>query len=419
MRRIFLATTATTNLMSLDSIRPASSSTRSTNTLQKQSNLYKDNSYNNHQNFDKMLDKFNEKSSSMSEDIQKIASEVAQETKDPISAAIKTTSAQGKSNKNTQDAPQKQVDSQSNEEVTEIEEIDNPSSPNKTVIMSTLSFMSISIEEQNLAPVEEDISLEETNNNLMSILPQSKEAENKNQDMLNLLSGRTWKINQQPQNQEQADQPNSNQFINRNLAPNPFNQQQMQGPVISEMPSQQSSDFSLQRNFMAPDNHFNGKIQDMPLNSPDSLIIERPTELLEGMTQGPQPLNFMQRQMENPSMINQSPFMQQMQAAPANVQSLQNGIQSNLVADTMINPITNGAEETLPTIMDSQSNNNAQQSMQQNQTPLQSSLQSNVETQSFAQNLSDIQSTNLQAQAQSNQQQSIGIEQSQQIRHNF
>ena len=61
VRRKILATTATTNLMSLDTkpIKANSLSVRSSNMLQRQPNQYKNTSYD-QKSFDKVFDKYNE-----------------------------------------------------------------------------------------------------------------------------------------------------------------------------------------------------------------------------------------------------------------------------------------------------------------------------------------------------------------------
>ena len=196
-----MATTATTNLMSLNTqpLKSASTSLRQANTRrQLQYNNSSDNS------FDKVFDRYSNSSSTRNDDVTDVPSNNVQETRDPIVAAVSSTSAQGKS-KSTQDAPQKE--SQSVEETTEIEEIeenDNPADPNKITVMNL--FVPFSVDDiQNLNP--EDVDIQENNSpNLMSILPQSQESNDKSQDMLNLLAGRTWKINPQNQSVSQAEE---------------------------------------------------------------------------------------------------------------------------------------------------------------------------------------------------------------------
>ena len=200
VRRIFLATTATTNLMSLNTQPPksVSSSLRQTSTRrQPQYNNSSDNS------FDRVLDRYSNNQSTRNDDVTDMSSEnVHQETTDPVVAVVSSTSAQGKS-KDTQDAPQKESQSvEETIEVQEIEETDNPADLNKITVMNL--FVPFSVDSQNINPT--DVNIQENDSpNLMSILPQSQESNDKSQDMLNLLAGRTWKINSQNQSVNQVE----------------------------------------------------------------------------------------------------------------------------------------------------------------------------------------------------------------------
>ena len=198
VRRIFLATTATTNLMSLDTqpVNPSSSASTRTNTTQRTNSQKYRRPQSNNKSFDKVFNKYNDAAAAMDNDVAKMSADSTsvQDTKDPITAAI-TTSAQGKSKK-TQDAPQKE--SQSTNDVNEIEENEEPSTPKTITNINLFSFVSMSVEVpvqvSTNPPTEVDMPEENKQNNLMTILPTSQESSDKGQDMLNLLAGRTWDI---------------------------------------------------------------------------------------------------------------------------------------------------------------------------------------------------------------------------------
>ena len=434
----------TTNLMSLytQSIKPVSASTRTTmSTSQKQSsNLYKNNAQSN-RNFDKIFDKFNEATSSMSEDMQKIASDVAQEAQDPISA-VTTTSAQGKSNE-TQDAPQKLEESQPAEEVTEIEEPEEPAKTGRVTTMSLFSFVSVTVEEQNIGP--EDVNVEaEDKNNLMSIMPQSQDDDNKGQDMLNLLSGRTWKIHKQHQPgpqmpmQEQLAQSPGPQSLNKNFAgpqlPHQFRElpQQQGQPIMEGMP-QSPQGLPMQNHFMLPNQPLQNRAPEMMLNNADMpapINLGRPGEMPNFMPNkfnGPQLGNFIPTSTEN---MGQIQVPQQQQATTIIPTTNIQNTESNEATDPTAIINTNESDNAI-NLINSQGNDNSQQSQQQSQArqqeqPLISTLaQENNESQfePTVQNLSNTQNTNQNqannAQINQNQpaqqiQSSIPVEQNQQ-----
>ena len=232
-----MATTATTNLMSLNTQPPKSSSLRQANT-QRQQYQYKNNSAD--KSFDKVFDKYNEAQSSMYDDVKDMSSDNVQDTQDPAAAAV-TKSAQGKS-KNTQDAPQKET--QSVEKVTEAEEIEDTVDPKKITVMNL--FVPFGMDSQNL---NTDVDISENDSpNLMTILPQG--ANDKSQDMLNLLAGRTWKINPQNQVGNQSDGQNI-QIFNDDLSLQLGNQQnQVQNTALTENNPLPLQDLNVQRNFM-------------------------------------------------------------------------------------------------------------------------------------------------------------------------
>ena len=196
VRRIFLATTTTTNLMPPGPQSPSrgSASLRQANSLRYQyrRDISSDNS------FDRVFNRVNDTNPSTSDDTVNMSSSsyTSQVDKD-LNAAAVTASAQGKS-KNTQDAPQKGTPS--TDEVTELEDTEETTDPKKLTVMDLFSIGSLNFEEIN---VDEDIS--NADPNLMSMLPQSKASIDKNQDMLNLLAGRTWKINSQSLDGNQAE----------------------------------------------------------------------------------------------------------------------------------------------------------------------------------------------------------------------
>ena len=230
-----MATTATTDIMSLNTqpLKSTSSTLRQTNT---QKQPYKYNNNTNDKSFDKVFEKYNDAQSSMDDDVKNMSSSTSQETKEPVTAAV-STSAQGKS-KNTQDAPQKET--QSAEEVNEIEEIEESSDPKKIVIMNM--FVPLSVENSNFNSAEANISEEVDNNNanLMTILPQSQESNDKSQDMLNLLAGRTWKINSQNPSINQSEGKATSSFT-ENLSAQLGNQQtQFTGNLSMPLGNQQS-----------------------------------------------------------------------------------------------------------------------------------------------------------------------------------
>ena len=142
-------------------------------------------------------------------------------TNDPLTAAINTSSAHGKSDKTTQDAPQPknnvktsandnvQDQPQQSENVDEIEESDEVPKSNTSNLSDIFASMLMDNSDQVTDFVDTD-EVVEPQTNLMSILPQSQVADSKSQDMLNFLAGRTWKIGQNSQGQ-QADQMSYNQ----------------------------------------------------------------------------------------------------------------------------------------------------------------------------------------------------------------
>ena len=240
-----MATTSTTNLMSLDTqpVNSSSSASLRTSSMQrKNSQLYRDNYYPKDQSFDKVLDKYNDATSSMSKDVEELSSNSASEMKDPITAAI-TTSAQGKS-KNTQDAPQNET--QPTAKVTELEENEEPSTSKTMVSMNLFAFVAMNVESNDIVPPNMKISAvsEENNSNLMTILPQSQETGGKSQDMLNLLAGRTWQINSQNQNIG-----NNNIQIQQPDISGNFEQLNFVRPINSAEIQQQNQNSSLVDNF--------------------------------------------------------------------------------------------------------------------------------------------------------------------------
>ncbi|MBR1729582.1 MAG: hypothetical protein IJ728_08675, partial [Selenomonadaceae bacterium] len=142
-------------------------------------------------------------------------------TNDPLTAAINTSSAHGKSDKTTQDAPQPknnvktsandnvQDQTQQSENVDEIEESDEVPKSNTSNLSDIFASMLMDNSDQITDFVDTD-EVVEPQTNLMSILPQSQVADSKSQDMLNFLAGRTWKIGQNSQGQ-QVDQASNNQ----------------------------------------------------------------------------------------------------------------------------------------------------------------------------------------------------------------
>ena len=195
---------ATTNLMSIIYMQSTgskvSSSTRSLETVQRQNNNLKSkNNMSNNKSFGSVFNEVNDSSNTdYASEMDRTSTESVQDLNDPINAAIKKTSAHGKS-KNTQDAPQNETQPIENENVNEIEEDEDFSNPKITSMTNDIwSFVSMDVDE----PVIDESAVElveDSKPNLMTILPQSQEADNKSQDMLNLLSGQTWKI--KPQNQ--------------------------------------------------------------------------------------------------------------------------------------------------------------------------------------------------------------------------
>ena len=311
MRRIFLATTATTNLMSLNPqpVNRVSASTRQAN-VQRQSYQYRNDSSND-KSFDKIFDKFNDAQSSMDEEKVNISSGTEQETEDPT-AAVVSTSAQGES-KDTQDAPQKE--SQSVEEASEIEDVEEPSSPKQITVMNLYSFVSMNIGEQSIESVVPNPQ-NESKPNLMTIMPQSQESNNKSQDMLNLLAGRTWKINPQNQlnTQQVVEQTISN--VNQEL-PTPSLNQQIQIPNQSiENPLQ---GLPVQRNFaevtsQVPLTDVNLNV-DIPTEEPVNLQNPIPSNLVQStnipiFNEKAVPINTMQ---ESAQILNGDSFAAQVE----------------------------------------------------------------------------------------------------------
>ena len=230
-----MATTATTDMMSLNTrpLKSASSSLRQ-NTQRQQPYKYNNNSAD--KSFDKVFEKYNDAQSSMNDDVKNMPSSTTQDTKEPVTAVV-STSAQGKS-KNTQDAPQKET--QSAEKVNEIEEVEDQSDPKKIVVMNM--FVPLSVENSNFNLADANISEESDNDNanLMTILPQSQESDDKSQDMLNLLAGRTWKINSQNQSVNQMEGQITPSFT-EDLSAQLGNQQtQFAGNVSTPFTNQQS-----------------------------------------------------------------------------------------------------------------------------------------------------------------------------------
>ena len=203
---------AATNLMSVNNPKSVSTSTArtSSSTLQRQiAQKYKNPSMNSNRNFEKVFDKVNENVTQVKDNYDTPVSD----KKDPTSAVI-TTSAQGQSNKNTQDAPQKETQSIEKsadiEDLDETDEFDEPSQAVKSVyMMDLLTFTAANAEIADSA-VESDGG---ANTNLMTILPQSQEVSDKNQSMLNLLSGRTWQVNQQ---EPAVQSVNATEILNAN-----------------------------------------------------------------------------------------------------------------------------------------------------------------------------------------------------------
>ena len=227
-----MATTATTDMMSLSTrpLKSASSSLLKTNT---QRQPYKYNGSSAGKSFDKVFEKYNDAPASTNNDVKDMYSDTAQETKEAVTAVV-STSAQGKS-KNTQDAPQKETPSA--EEVNEIEEVEDQSNPKKIVIMNM--FVPLNVENPNFNAANANISEEVDNNaNLMTILPQSQESNDKNQDMLNLLAGRTWKINSQNQSVNQIEGQNNPTFM-EDLSAQLGSQQTQFAGNVSAMPVNQ------------------------------------------------------------------------------------------------------------------------------------------------------------------------------------
>lgn len=381
-----MATTTTTNLMSLDTkpIKSTQLSVRSSNVMQRQTNSYKNESYDPYR-FDKVFDKYNESTSEMSKDTQDIVSDSAQDIKDPISAAI-TTSAHGKS-KNTQDAPQKN-ESQTTEEVAEVQENEeSPISNKRVTTMNLFSFVSVNIEEQVVAPTNVDTQSEGSSSDLMSILPQSQEMGNKAQDMLNLLSGRTWKINQQAQPTEQVqaqlEQSNEGSFTSEELLPLQQNQQ-LNNP--RQMKNQQIPEEFPQLPNDRPIAHLNhrGRFNDMRFNlqqqQTEPFMMEKPEGLPNFMAprmDNLQPGNFMQRPLEGIPMMNQPQVPSQIQETgiiPTISQSVET--QNTSVTDPTAIAFSTEAGETInvSNVTGTQEDNNSQQQPQQNSTAQQEQI---------------------------------------------
>ncbi|MBR2179570.1 MAG: flagellar hook-length control protein FliK [Selenomonadaceae bacterium] len=240
-----MATTATTNLMSLNAqpLKSASSSLRQAST---QKQLQYRNNYSD-QSFDKVFDRYNDTPYSTNDDVKDMSYDKVQETKDPVVAAV-STSAQGKSKK-TQDAPQK--DSQPVEEVTEIEEVEDPSDPKKAVVVNMFAQLSVEDPNLNLADLNISEDVGDDSPNLMTILPQSQESNDKGQDMLNLLAGRTWKINSQNQSVNQVESQVASTFAD-DLSMQLGNQQQSQTQnnlLVGNNPLM-LQELTVQRNFL-------------------------------------------------------------------------------------------------------------------------------------------------------------------------
>ena len=385
-----MATTTTTNLMSLDTkpIKSTSLSIRSTNIAQRQTNLYRNTSYDQN-TFDRVLDRYSESTSQMSKDTQNVVSDSTQAINDPISATI-TTSAHGKS-KNTQDAPQQTTESsQTTEEVAEVEETEEPSNSNRSVTaMSIFSFASVGVEEQNVAPISNEVQSEvNSNSDLMSILPQSQETSNKAQDMLNLLSGRTWKINNQQstsaanQPQEQPGQLTERPFVDSNFISLQQNQQmnlssQVQNQSTVENAAQLLNNSTPVQSAqpVLPDNlNITPSVTMNTLGVSESSVVENPTEisnLMPSSTENLQSANLVQNSLESGSTMNQPQVSQQIQTTvvtPPNTQNAEE-LLLNAVTDSAAIVSSTEPEETI-NIIPSQANDNSQQSQQQSQLPL-------------------------------------------------
>ncbi|MBR1397065.1 MAG: flagellar hook-length control protein FliK [Selenomonadaceae bacterium] len=210
---------ATTNLIPLNTQSTSVKSSSRVNTPQRQNvQKYKGNASNS-RNFNNVFDKLNEDLSSVKNAINEVSDTVT-DTSDPMTAAIKI-SAHGKSNdNNTQDAPQNQ--SQSTETLDDNTEEVNSFRQQSMAAINLLSYVSMNLQTEmvDAANVTDDNKV-----NLMTLLPQTPESDNKNQAMLNALSGRLWQLDQSNSAVQAMESTNNIAVKNLNIL---FDQQPIQ-----------------------------------------------------------------------------------------------------------------------------------------------------------------------------------------------
>ncbi len=220
-----------TNLMSIKPTTGTNSNRLTSQSTSKISNQYKSGVKNSSSDFDKTLNKINARNDNArpevkdakavtkeSNDVADKVSQIEEEAK-AADAAMKTTSAQGKSDNKTQDAPQNENPETQN---LNTEDIPDEAVEGAAEQSGTASFAYLFAgNPETLLAVQNTEVTDSENPNLQAILPQS--SDNKAQSMLDRLGGKTWTVEDVKASVVQQNQPLQN--LNVEVTP-----EQLQSP---------------------------------------------------------------------------------------------------------------------------------------------------------------------------------------------